>query len=115
MDISFLYFGSGAVGSLLRHLALLSAHDLAVPDMLILYHTFMNLGRVRSALEGRLRPLIGTVQAFIEQYYLRPNTAAACRSVQRSDTGSHLVNTLVVWASPGVAYGILPIWPLVRS
>jgi hypothetical protein len=44
LDFSFLYFSSGAVGSLLRRLALLSAHDLAVPDMLILYHTFIDLG-----------------------------------------------------------------------
>jgi hypothetical protein len=39
--------------------ALPPGHDLAGPDMLILYHTFMVLGRAGLAWEDRLRPLVG--------------------------------------------------------
>lgn len=89
LDIGFLYFGSGLVRSLLRHLALLSTHGLAVPDMLILYHTFMNLSRARSALEGRLRASDWCkLSRAISPYYLPPNTAAVCCSVQRRGAGS---------------------------
>jgi hypothetical protein len=40
-------------------LALLLGHDLAIADMLILYHTHMDLGRASLTWEDRLRPLIG--------------------------------------------------------
>src|SRR6266516_1894501 len=88
--------------------------------MLILYHTFMNLGRARSAWEGRLRPLIGAgfhgaisysdSSVHIIFHQMPRLHAALCREGVpdlRIHCGSRLVNALAVWASPGVAYGIL--------
>jgi hypothetical protein len=95
VEMGFLYFQLQAVRSLLRRLALLLGHDLAVPDMVILYHTFMNLGRAALAWEDGLRPVIAAgfhtaipYSEFVSPYYLPPNTAAACCSMQTRGAGS---------------------------
>jgi hypothetical protein len=89
VDISFLYFQLWAVRSLFRRLALLLGHDLAVPDMLILYHTLMDLGRALLAWEDRLQPLFGVGLYIVISYsdssdhiIFPPNTAGICCSVQ---------------------------------
>jgi hypothetical protein len=58
VEMRILYFQLQAVRSLLRRLVLLLGHDLTVLGMVILYHTFMNLGRASLAWEDRLRPVI---------------------------------------------------------
>jgi hypothetical protein len=113
VEMSFLYFQLQAVRSLLRRLALLLGHDLAVPDIVILYHTFIE--PESSYLGLRL------LQAFIQQDHIRIRQSILSSTKYRScmplcadkvpdlrmSCGSRLVNNLVVWASLGVAYGIL--------